>query len=189
MSSWKSSIRTVGPLLLVAALLLSGSPTPGAVGAPSTTSVRSHTLASSPGLDRTADGIRYPSGAPAREQAARASAAVPLPAGGNLEGIRWETVGGALTAAEIDTVVQANAFCQWLRSARDGRDPESLDVLDDVPQWPGLRDQPDIDLLREVVAEAHAGGGIALDQVLADCDASHAREVDYAEDRGAPVPR
>ena len=107
-----------------------------------------------------------------------------MPRGGNVNGIQWEAAGGTFSPAEVETVVESNALCQWLRALRDGRsESTALRVLDTAPDWPGLRDQPD-GYTAATVAEIHEGTGPHLSAAMRDCDASHDREVAYAQKRG-----
>jgi hypothetical protein len=137
-------------------------------------------------------------GRPAREpvyaaDAARAVAAerateVPLPAGGTFDGIRWEVAGGVLARSDIDGVLHYNAACQWLRAWRDGREPgRASSVLRAVPRWPALAESAGV--LSQVVAEVKRGGGETATAMLAECDASHAREVEYAARMGLTPSR
>jgi hypothetical protein len=145
--------------------------------------VAARALAAAPGLDRRSS-VGYADGPQARSQAARDGEYVPLPVGGNFNGIRWEELGAGLSAAQVETVVEYNAFCQWLRATSRDDASDALAVLDAVPQWPAFRDQPDLELLRQIVAEAHAGSGPALGAAMSDCVLSHAREVTYAASLG-----
>ena len=162
-----------------AALALSGGSQPAA-GSSNPQQTKADELAAAPIVDRTAGGPSYAAGDAARGEADRTADRLPLPGGGNFNGIRWEE-GGVLTAAEIEGVLEYNAFCQWIRAARDDADPgTALGVLDDVPQWPAFRGTAEADLLSEAVAEARAGSGPVLDGARRDCDDSHVREVAYA---------
>jgi hypothetical protein len=165
-----------------AALALALSTSSPASGAGTDAGMRAHVLAASPDVNRA--GPSYDGASTARAQADRAVSRIPLPDGGNVNGIEWERAGGVFTAAEIESVVEYNAFCQWLRAARDDRDrAAALEVLGDVPDWPGFRAQPDLGPVRQIVAEAKAGGGEALSGALADCDRSAQQERAYAGSR------
>jgi hypothetical protein len=135
-----------------------------------------------------------PGGAVFRGPAMRAAAtgraaAVPLPAGGTFDGIQWER-GGEASASDIEGVLEYNAACQWLRAWRDGRNAAlALDVLAEVPRWPALRDTESGEFLARVAAEAAEGGGETATAMLADCDASHEREVEYATGLGLTAGR
>ncbi|HWK27361.1 MAG TPA: hypothetical protein VNS09_12410 [Solirubrobacter sp.] len=128
--------------------------------------------------------------AEARAAADRLARSIPLPEGGTFAGVRWEEAGGHFAPADISAVLQYNAFCQWMRSWRDGRDAAlSAAVLADVPAWSAWRGAEAADRLTEVVADVRAGGGTAATETLADCDASHAREVEYAAAHGLTPSR
>jgi len=117
-------------------------------------------------------------GVTARAEAQARARGVPLPAGGNFNGIRWE-LAGKLPRATIDGVLQYNAACQWLRAwSRGSRG--ALRMLRAVPSWPALRGTGIGAGLAIVAAQAAAGGGPDLTAMLASCDASHRREVAYA---------
>ncbi len=125
-----------------------------------------------------------------RTMAKLRAASVPLPAGGTFNGVRWEQAGDAVTEHDIDLVLQYNAVCQWLRAWRDGREGAlALQVLQTAPGWPAMRGTESGDVLARVAAEAAAGGGETATAVLADCDASHAREVQYASQLGLTPSR
>ena len=129
------------------------------------------------------------SGGSARAAAAERAVAVPLPAGGTFHGIRWE-LAGALTHADIDGVLQYNAACQWLRAWRDGRErARAVSVLQAVPGWSATRGTESAEVLSRVAAEVRARGGQTATAMLADCDASHAREVEYAARMGLTPTR
>jgi hypothetical protein len=166
-----------------AALALSGGSHPAA-GSSNPQQTKADELAAAPMVDRTAGGPSFTAGDAARGEADRTAARLPLPTGGNFNGIRWEQ-GGVLTAAEIEGVLEYNAFCQWIRAARDGADPgTALAVLDDVPRWPAFRETAEADLLSQAVAEARGGSGPVVEGARRDCDGSHGREVAYARERG-----
>jgi hypothetical protein len=171
-----------------AALALSGGSQPAA-GSSNPQQTKADELAAAPMVDRTAGGPSYAAGDAARGEADRTANRLPLPAGGNFNGIRWEQ-GGVLTAAEIEGVLEYNAFCQWIRAARDDADPgTALAVLDDVPRWPAFRESAEAGLLSQALAEARAGSGPVVEGVRRDCDGSHEREVAYARERGLTPSR
>jgi hypothetical protein len=126
--------------------------------------------------------------ADARARAGRTT--VPLPAGGTLNGIQWENGGDAIPQSALEGVIEYNAACQWLRAWSDGRDGAlAVQVLKSTPNWPALRGTDSGELLTRVAAEAAAGGGETATAMLADCDASHEREVQYAGGRGLTAGR
>ncbi len=123
----------------------------------------------------------------ARETARRRAAAVPLPAGGNFNGIRWELAEEGVPGGAIDSVLQYNAACQWLRALRDGREREVAEqILGNVPGWPLLRDGGSGSMIARAAQELRAGGGATATAILADCDATHEREIAYARKLGLP---
>ena len=161
------------------ALALTAGPRP-AQGAGTAAGVRSAQLADQPGVDR-ASTVRY-TAPEARAQAARRAAELPLPEGGNLNGIQWEAAGGTFSVSEVEGVVEHNVFCQWMRAADGPRRAEALEVLAGVPDWPAMRDGDGV--VGRAVAEARAGGGETQAGVLADCVRSFEREAAYAAKRG-----
>jgi hypothetical protein len=115
----------------------------------------------------------------AREGATVRGAGIPLPAGGNFNGIRWELVAGDIPVAQMDLVLQYNAACQWLRAWRRGS-ASALGVLRRAASWTALRGSS----IADVAAEASRGGGEDVTAMLAECNASHTREVAYARQLG-----
>jgi hypothetical protein len=139
---------------------------------------RAGVLAAAPVTDRR--GPVY-TAATARAAARLKAASVPLPAGGTFDGIRWELGGDGVGTGDIEATLQYNAACQWLRAWRDGRDAAlAVRVLQTAPSWPAMRGTESGEWLARVAADVSAGGGETATAVLADCDASHAREVEYA---------
>jgi hypothetical protein len=87
-------------------------------------------------------------------------------------------------------VLEYNAVCQWLRAWRDGRERDvAARVLALMPAWPGWREGEAGEVLAQIAAEVDAGAGATLEGALADCDAAHSREVQYAASRGLPPTR
>jgi len=133
------------------------------------------------GFDRP--GRVFASGAEARSAAATAAKSVPLPRGGNFNGVRWEEAGVGLTDADVQAVQQYNAACQWLRALSEGRETVvARAILSDVPSWPSLRGTDKAQLWAAVAADFPDGP--AATAVLAECQASHTREVEYAKGLG-----
>jgi hypothetical protein len=94
-------------------------------------------------------------------------------------------------ASTIDGVLQYNAACQWLRAWRrapPGRG-QALAVLQRVPSWSALHGTQAGAVFATVAAQAGAGGGDDATAVLAGCDASHVREVQYATRLGLTPSR
>ncbi|MFL5843605.1 MAG: hypothetical protein ACJ762_02860 [Solirubrobacteraceae bacterium] len=165
-----------------ALLLVAGGNQPAHGASDPAAVTQAQSLAAEPNLDRRA-APAYSGGEQARAAAARFAERVPLPDGGNLNGIQWEAAGGVFSAPEVETVIEANAVCQWLRALRDRRgESAARRVLDAAPGWPGLRDQDGF--TASVVADVRAGGGERLEAALRDCDDAHEREVAYAKQMG-----
>jgi len=120
--------------------------------------------------------------ATARDGAAVRAAGIPLPAGGNFNGIRWELLQGDVPAAQMDFILQYNAACQWLRAWRRGS-LRALGVLQRAASWSAFRGGGEL-RLGEVAAEASRGGGKDVTAMLAECTAAHTREAAYARGLG-----
>jgi hypothetical protein len=150
---------------------------------------RSKALVATPALDPFVAVAAIPAET-ARVIADQVGAAIPLPAGGTFNGVRWEVAGGVFSRTEIAAVLQYNASCQWLRAWRDGRETATSEqVLADVPSWPAWRFAETSAVLGKVAADVRAGGGESASAVLADCDASHEREATYSAARGLAPSR
>lgn len=122
--------------------------------------------------------------------AANLATRVPLPAGGNFNGIQWSELDGAIGAALVQEVLEYNAACQWYRALRDGREVgDARRVIADAPSWQGIRGRATGELAAGVAADVAAGGGEVLTEVLRQCDAAHEREVAYAAAGGKPGER
>ena len=118
------------------------------------------------------------SGPDARRFTVQRGPAVPLPSGGNFNGIQWGVDDGTWAQTGAEGMLEYNSACQWLRAWRDGRDADlALKVLSTAAGWPALRGSDSGQLLTRVAAEARSGGGRTTTLMLADCDQSHAREV------------
>jgi hypothetical protein len=108
-------------------------------------------------------------------EAQRRATRIPLPVGGNFNGVRW-TTRPTLTPAQIEQILEYNAMCQWLRARRDQRDRDRAEqVLATVPSWPTMRAHGQSVAIAVGDATAAMARGI-----LADCERSHVREVAYA---------
>lgn len=110
--------------------------------------------------------------AAARHFARRRQRAIPLPAGGNFNGIRWARAPRPLSPGAAEQTLEYNARCQWLRAAAESREAAAAVVLRSAARWPALRALPPLS---------------ATPSLLADCYASHRREVAYAR-RGGLIP-
>jgi hypothetical protein len=117
--------------------------------------------------------------ATARQGATARSVGIPVPDGGNFNGIRWELAEGEIPAPTMDFVLQYNAACQWLRAWRRGS-ATALGVFRRAASWTALRGSS----IADVAAEASRGGGKDVTAMLADCNATHSREVAYARQLG-----
>ena len=151
--------------------------------------VRAEALARSSAADVIAHDGAVPA-ALARVIASELAAEVPLPAGGTFDGIRWEQAGGVFSRREIAAMLQYNAACQWLRAWRDGREAAVAHaVLADASSWSAWRGTETGAVLAAVAADVAKGGGETAAAVLADCDASHERELRYAAALGLSPSR
>ena len=154
---------------------------------PPDAATRADALAAAPA---TVSGGPVHSARTVRVAASVRAAAVPLPAGGTFDGVRWELGGDAVEQSAMDGVLQYNAACQWLRAWRDGREREvAARVLRAAPAWPALRGTESGDWLASVAKEVGAGGGETVAAMLVDCDASHVRETEYAAGLGLKPSR
>ncbi len=161
----------------------------GAIAAPGDEVVlQSARLAAAPDLP-AADATEL-DGAQAAVTAGDLGARVPVPAGGNFNGIRWAELDGTVGAQEVQALLEYNAACQWYRALRDGRQTaEARSVIADVPRWQATRARATGELAAAVAADVAAGGGDALTGVLRDCDAAHRREVAFAAANGKTAER
>lgn len=120
----------------------------------------------------------------ARSRANLTIGRIPMPHGGNVNGIQWEAAGGQFGAAEIQATIEYNAACQWIRALADGREAVTAQrVLDEAPEWPALREFGGGLVIGRAAADARTRTG-DFDAVLRDCRASHERQVAYARARG-----
>ena len=110
---------------------------------------------------------------------------VPLPAGGNFNGIQWSELDGTIGTAVVHEVVEYNAACQWYRALRDGREvADARRVIADAPKWQGLRGHATGELAAGAAADVAGGGGDVLTGVLHQCDDAHRQEIAYAATHG-----
>lgn len=171
---------------LVAASVFSGTAATAQGGSepPSSARERSQALTREPSLSRVGAQTRYASGADARVASEELAKAIPLPPGGSFAGVRFEEVVG-LSDVDIVSVLHYNAACQWLRALRDGRERAvAQTIVGDLARWPAFRDTAHAAVIAAAAEELSRGRGETAKGVLADCDAIHAREVDYARRRG-----
>ncbi len=178
-------VRMIGAIVIAgAAAALAAGATGGSAAPPSGTAPQ--TVLQAEALTRAAPAAGGSYDTPQlRSTASLRGVAVPLPAGGTFNGIQWENGGVGVTAGEIDGVLEYNSACQWLRAWRDGRDaPLAISVLQQAPHWPAMRGTESGDILTKVAADVSAGGGETATNVLRDCDASYARQTQYAAKLG-----
>ncbi len=127
--------------------------------------------------------------AQARARAAALQASTTLPDGANFNGIRWEEAGGAFTEDDVAFVTQYNAACQWWRALADGRQAAvAAQLVQELPGWPALHGTEPGDALAQAAGEVAGGGapGPVASALIAQCRASHEREVQWAQRLGLP---
>lgn len=157
-----------------------------AVGVPSDPSTQAGELAAAAPIEFGETATRW-NGPALVARAELLGQAVPLPAGGNFNGIRWKDMQDA-GDQDIQFLLQVNAACQWLRAAADQRDAAaSSQILREIPQWPALRDGELGDAFRSAFAQA-ASPGTADSAQLQQCREAQQRQVAYATVHGAPPP-
>jgi hypothetical protein len=125
----------------------------------------------------------------ARALAAALQASTTLPGGANFNGIRWEEAGGTFTDGDVAFVTQYNAACQWWRALADGRQAAvAAEVVQALPGWSALRDTEPGHALAQAAGEVAGGGapGTMATALVAQCRASHEREVQWAQRLGLP---
>jgi hypothetical protein len=125
----------------------------------------------------------------ARARAAALQASTTLPDGANFNGIRWEEAGGTFTDGDVAFVTQYNAACQWWRALADGRQTAvAAQVVQELPDWPALRDTEPGAALAQAAGEVRGGAppGPMAGGLIVQCRASHEREVQWAVGLGLP---
>jgi hypothetical protein len=143
---------------------------------------KSRALTAAPAITfRSAGASHRP--ADARAASEPVALGIPLPDGGNFNGVQWERADGLITDADLHHVLQFNAACQWYRALRDGREVDvARQAVGDIPRWSTFRDSD----RGEHAARIARDGGDALRAAVLECDASHQREVSYARELGRP---
>jgi hypothetical protein len=172
------SERSAAPGALIglgaAAAVLTAFAATGGGGGRSATPAQPPAVRQAIGLAAQGDRLRLMgpglSPAAARAMARERARAIPLPAGGNFNGVQWPSAPDpAATPAELEQVLQHNARCQWMRAQAAGRQPAVAEqVLAASARWPAFA--------RE--------GAVTKSDLLLMCVASHREEVAYAEARG-----
>lgn len=147
---------------------------------------QSQALTSERSIGFTEPGRMYSDGESAQGASPSVAKRLPLPDGGNFNGIRWAAVDGTLSEADVYYVLEFNAGCQWLRAFRDDREKRvARDILQDVPEWRTFRGNDRGELARAAAEELTTGAaGDVARAFLADCDATHEREVRWAVEHG-----
>lgn len=189
MRPWRTWLLVAALVAAAGALTAGGHGQGAAAAGAGDAAFQSAALASAPDL-QALDGAEL-DGAGAAVAAAGLAARVPVPAGGNFNGIRWAELDGTIGAKDVQVVVEYNAACQWYRALRDGRQTdEARRVIADIPRWQATRAGGATgELAAGVAADVAAGGGDTLTGVLRDCDAAHRREVAFADAGGKPGER
>jgi len=188
MTAWPRWLVAVAVAAVAVAVTAGHGGHGAAVAASDAAVLQSAQLVAAP--DLAPDGGRELSGAEGAALAAGLATRIPLPAGGNFNGIQWADLDGTISAAFAQAVVEYNAACQWYRALRDGRQvAAALRVIADIPAWQGTRGRATGELAAAVAGDVAAGGGEALTGVLRQCDDSHVREVAYATTHGRPGER
>jgi hypothetical protein len=168
-------------MALMLSLILSSQGAATAVAvAPDPDLQRSFSLATGPDVSSLDVSDYYATSGAASDEARRLAESVPLPEGGNFNGIRWDELGG-VSRAGIKGLLLFNAACQWARAQDDGREPTKARlILDEVPRWPTLRQGDRNAFARALVlTEGQLAAGVRR-----DCRELHEREVTYAKQRG-----
>jgi hypothetical protein len=178
MRAWRRWLL-VGVVVVVGAAVSTGQHGHGAAAAADdAATLQSRQLAAAPDLPPEGPELTGSQGA---DLAADLATRVPLPAGGNFNGIEWSELDGTIGASLVQAVVEYNAACQWYRALRDGRQTaDARRVIAEVPAWQASRGRETGALAAAVAADVAAGGGDALTGVLRQCDDAHRREVAYA---------
>jgi hypothetical protein len=68
-------------------------------------------------------------------------ATIPLPASGTFDDLTWNVANAGITRAEMQTVMEYNALCDWERvvEQRGEATETELRVIETVPSWPSFR--------------------------------------------------
>ena len=125
-----------------------------------------------------------------RAEAARRAPAVPLPARGSFDDIKWGDLGDS-TGSEIQGLLEANAACDWWSALADRSDADAARVVQEIPGWSSMRGGGNVARdaqrvaaaaqrgeMREVAAMArvcHAPPRERMTYIYPDCSSSQAR--------------
>ncbi len=114
---------------------------------------------------------------------------VPLPSGGNFNGIQWDAVEDGMSRNEMRFVLQYNAACQWFRAVADEREVElAEDVIREIPRWSALR-RNEAGLRAQAALDSYSEeAGSDFEVFVARCEDSARRERDYASQQGLDPP-
>lgn len=183
----RASLGLIGAAAAATLAIAAHGPAHAAPPAPrnaTTLEAQSMALTVAPAVNPAMPGRRYADAQEARTAADRSAATVPLPDGGNFNGIRFEEADG-LSAADVEGVLEHNAACQWWRALSDARMRGiAARIAADIPSWPSFRGTEQAELAGQVAEQLGGTGGPQADGVLRDCAAMHTREVAYASARG-----
>ena len=179
MTRLKNKGRVIAvPTAFVVAATVAAAVTAGAVSATAddlSPEQRSATLTTRADLNQSDTSRVARSEAAAREAATGLAAGIPLPEGGNFNGIQWEHAVGWPHDA-LQSVLEYNAMCQWVRALADGRQVEDAKrVLADVPSWPTFRTPENHAAVQNLVP-----GSVTFDARVLECRLSSKLERDYA---------
>jgi hypothetical protein len=109
----------------------------------------------------------------ARVQAAQLASAIPLPATGTFDDLKWHVADeGGLSRAEMQAVMEFNALCDWEHAidARGSATAAELAVLRTVPHWPSFRGRDHTKYVADLVAALERGDLLPLrDHMAVNC--------------------
>ncbi|HEX8082657.1 MAG TPA: hypothetical protein VF529_00095 [Solirubrobacteraceae bacterium] len=179
--SGRRSLRPLLAALAAAAVAICGvlGATGAFAGEPSKRE-KSAQLARAAPVDVADNSTYFATPAEARSAAATLAAGIPLPAGGNFNGIHWEDIPDGISEGSLLDVLHHNAWCQWTRALAEGREADTARaVLADFESWPTIRGGVEASHAHDV-----AEGGEAFDAQLAACRGTHTRQVAYAKRKG-----
>lgn len=149
-----------------------------ASGAAPDASVEGDALTTAPAITFTDDGAAVGNDVAAR--AATLAGQVPLPTGGNFNGVRWGDLHSA-TDDDIAFILQFNAACQWLRAIADNRDAAAaIEMWKDIPAWPAMRRSGNGAVFAAAIDQLSSTDEPHASLVLESCRESHVRETSYA---------